>query len=58
VWDALGVLGEAFIGAGVKGSSRGRQSVRELGRWPLMTPFRVGEEMGRGNCHTQFLGQN
>jgi hypothetical protein len=25
VWDALGVLGEAFIGAGVEGSGRGRR---------------------------------
>jgi hypothetical protein len=26
-----------------------RQSVQELGRRPLMVPFRVGEGMGRGN---------
>jgi hypothetical protein len=49
VLDALGVLGEAFIGAEVERSGRGRQSVRELDRQPLMAPFRPGEEMGRGN---------
>jgi hypothetical protein len=41
---------DAFYRVGGEGAEAVGEAVsRELIRWPLMAPFRVGEEMGRGN---------
>jgi hypothetical protein len=49
VWDALGVLGEAFIGAGVEGSGRGRRSAE---RKPAVVRYQEDAGYGRGGDGT------
>jgi hypothetical protein len=35
-----------------------RRSGWELGRWLLMVPFRVGEEMGEGEMEGERMGED
>jgi hypothetical protein len=39
----------AFIGRGTIGGGRSKNNRRRLGGASMAEPFRVGEEMGRGN---------
>jgi hypothetical protein len=58
-WHGSGNLRVLYIGRGDEVRGRGRKSGDrrwELGRWLLMAPFRVGEEMGEGETEGEGRG--